>query len=228
MVVFVFGNKICLGLWHPLYASQCVKKDGVRSVQWHHMSVIPSQMTGYSTVCSGVHQRNRQASAFQALCGAAMTGRFPLQRTTNGECFPCHDVIVHAGSMTVQYDPPLFIVDLSSEYSHRSGRMGLLGEETHLDFRNLQSCDNVCIPRNYVLVSRINVATLNLIFRIPREIRHGRTFRPVATIEAIILVPSHFCHLAATHENTIPVDKKSGYLISKLVAVTSLKYRSPR
>ena len=165
---------------------------------------------------------------FRLFVGQRWLGDSPYKGPQTGNVFPCHDVIVHAGSMTVQYDPPLFIVDLSSEYSHRSGRMGLLGEETHLDFRNLQSYDNVCIPRNYVLVSRINVATLNLIFRIPREIRHGRTFRPVATIEAIILVPSHFCHLAATHENTIPVDKKSGYLISKLVAVTSLKYRSPR
>ena len=66
-------------------------------LQWRHMDVMASQITGNYTVCSmlssGVHQREHQNSVLLALCGGkrrAIDG-FPSQKTRNAESVACHN-----------------------------------------------------------------------------------------------------------------------------------------
>ena len=65
--------------------------NGADSLQWRHIDVMASQISGTftlcSTVCSGVHQRKHQSSA-------PLTGGLPAQRASNVEMFPLDDVIM--------------------------------------------------------------------------------------------------------------------------------------
>ena len=80
--------------------------DPVPALEWRHMNIMASQMSGnsaaYSTACSGKHERPAKLPITGPLWGEStsdwwiLIGGFPSQRASNGEIISRHanDVIM--------------------------------------------------------------------------------------------------------------------------------------
>ena len=73
------------GIWDTL--TLMWRHSNVYSLQWRRMTLMASQITGDSTVCSVLHQRKHQSTVLLALCEGKPPGTsgFPSLRDNNTE-----------------------------------------------------------------------------------------------------------------------------------------------